>query len=118
MTYCDQRHGTDHEPRGNGHDLRAFGLAGGRPRHGVFAVVSEQVVALGFAPGGLVRVVERSRASRFVESPCVQSLAAPKVLHGGDVFAAPGRVVQDLAVVQGDALVHDRSLAPEDDIAG
>ena len=84
----------------------------------MFAVVSEQVVPLGIAIGRVPCVVKRPRALCLAESPSAHRFAAPKVLHGGNVFAAPGRVVQNVVIAERDALVHDRPLAPEDDIAG
>ncbi len=84
----------------------------------MFAIISEQVVSTGIAVGRVLRVVKRPRALRLAESPCAHGLAAPEVLHGRNVFTAPGRVVQYAVIAENDALVHDRPLAPEDDIAG
>ena len=118
MTYCDQRRGTDNQACGDRHELPATGLAGRCAGHGMFAVVSEQVVPSRVACGGVLRVPKRPCALRFPESSRAHALAAPEFVHGRDVFAASGRVVQDAVVAERDALVHDRPLAPEDDIPG
>ena len=84
----------------------------------MFAIVSEHVVSPGAAFGCILRVAQSPLALCLAEPPRAHLLAAPKVFHGGNVLAAPGRVVQHAVIAERDALVHDRPLAPEDDIAG
>ena len=118
MTYRDQHCGADNQACGDRHELTAPGLTGRRAGHRVFAVVSEQVVSSRIACGGVLGVPERPRALRFPESSWPHAPAASEFLHGRDVFAAQRRIVQDAVVAEGDTLMHDRPLAPKDDIPG